>query len=101
MSSSTQSPVTEAAALSEVQEINADPLPAISNLKVRFNAMGNEKVSILFFDMQGRMVYTRNISSTKGINTIDRDVSSLKSGPYLLKIDSPKNKGSKLVAVGK
>jgi len=72
-------------AKTNVSAINLFPNPNEGNFTLEFNANVNSALSITISDVTGKIVYTENASSVRGLNRVNLNVSNLQKGFYLLK----------------
>mgnify|MGYP000231610026 CR=1 FL=1 len=72
-------------AKTNVTDINLFPNPNEGNFILEFNANVNSFVNITVSDLTGKIVHTESISSTRGNNKVNLNVSNLQKGFYLLK----------------
>ena len=70
----------------ELEQLNISPIPAVNNLNVQFTTGENYDYNYSLTNMVGAVVYSNSISSVKGDNSINVDVSSLTNGIYFLNI---------------
>ncbi|MDD5186378.1 MAG: T9SS type A sorting domain-containing protein [Paludibacter sp.] len=68
------------------------PNPVVSQLQIRFETMTEENVQVHIMDMQGRMIYLRNLTSHSGINYLSIPCESMQNGIYLCRLQ----KGNKI-----
>jgi len=72
-------------AKTNVAKLNLFPNPNEGNFTLEFNANVNTSVNISITDITGKNVHAENISSVRGINRVNLNVSNLHKGFYLLK----------------
>jgi glucose/arabinose dehydrogenase len=68
-----------------VSAINLFPNPNEGNFALEFNANINSIVNIAISDITGKIVYSENVTSVRGNNRKNLNVSHLQKGFYLLK----------------
>jgi hypothetical protein len=74
------------------------PNPASENIQITFEAL-NEDYTISILDLQGRVLQTQAYSNLTGAQNINFKLIDLKSGKYLVKIESNKTTVSKMIVV--
>ncbi|MHB9143538.1 MAG: T9SS type A sorting domain-containing protein [Paludibacter sp.] len=77
---------------SENRNMYLYPNPVVSQLQIRFETMTEENVQVHIMDMQGRMIYLRNLTSHSGINYLSIPCESMQNGIYLCRLQ----KGNKI-----
>jgi len=68
------------------------PNPNNGNFIVSFTGTKNQKGSIRLLDMLGRIVYTKELMLSSGINPIEISVPNLKKGIYFFELQTEKGK---------
>lgn len=66
--------------------IKVIPTPASDQLHVYFNEPNQLPASIIIYDLAGRVIDQRVVSSTRGLNNILLDVRNIRNGMYILKV---------------
>ena len=73
-------------------EVNVFPNPTIAQLTVSFNLPQADKVSIKLYDMQGKLIVTRNIGKKEiGKHQEVLDLTDIPQGNYVCRISGQKN----------
>ncbi len=72
-------------AKTNVVGINLFPNPNDCNFTLAFNANVNTSVSLMVTDITGKIVHNENVSSVRGTNQVNLNLSNLQKGFYLLK----------------
>ena len=67
--------------------LNVYPSPTKNNLTIDFDAVTNSNVTILIKDITGRLVLSKNVKGTEGVNNLTLDVSNLSNGVYIMSIN--------------
>ena len=67
-------------------ELSLYPNPAKDQLSLEFIATLSENVVIEIFDIQGRLVFEKSVSSYIGRNKVELNLSKLETGLYLVKV---------------
>jgi hypothetical protein len=74
-----------ASTLTESINMNVYPNPTSENVKVAFEATGND-YSISIYDLQGKVVKNQDYKNLNGAQTIELGVSDLSAGTYLISV---------------
>ena len=72
---------------SQLGIVDLFPNPAIDKLNLLVNVTNNQPVTIHIYDIAGREVLTKKQDTKDGLNTLNFNLSTFKSGIYLLKIN--------------
>jgi len=72
-------------AKTNVANLNLFPNPNEGNFTLEFSANVYSTISITITDITGKIVHTENVSSVRGNNRLNLNVSNLQKGFYLLK----------------
>ncbi len=72
-------------AKTNVVGINLFPNPNDGNFTLAFNANVNTSVRLMVTDITGKIVHNENVSSVRGTNQVNLNLSNLQKGFYLLK----------------
>ncbi len=74
--------------LSEVKAgvIKIWPNPAVNNINITVNAEAQENVIFSIVNMHGQKIRQKNVTLSKGINTISEDIQSLPKEGYIISI---------------
>jgi hypothetical protein len=72
---------------SEVRIVNAYPNPAVNHVSLRFET-DSPKTLVQIYNTSGQIVKQEYLNDTYSFSTVDLDISSLKSGIYLMNIHS-------------
>lgn len=72
-------------AKTNVSALSLFPNPNEGNFTLEFNANVNSAISITITDITGKIVHAENVSSVRGLNRVNLNVSNLQKGFYLLK----------------
>ncbi|MBU3713878.1 MAG: T9SS type A sorting domain-containing protein [Ferruginibacter sp.] len=68
-------------------KFNVYPNPFITDFKIEYNSLSNQKATIVLMSVDGKLIEQRTIEVRKGINTIQMNVSDkLSKGIYLLEL---------------
>jgi hypothetical protein len=62
------------------------PNPFSANLNIEFNSTKNNSISIVIFDINGRIVINKNLDIVSGYNNININTNNIAKGTYALKI---------------
>lgn len=62
------------------------PNPAFEAVELSFESASEETVTLEVFSIQGKRVVTQKVQTKRGANTLKLNISSLKSGIYLIKL---------------
>lgn len=62
------------------------PNPAVDIVKIEFESTGKQDIQINIFDLSGALLKTLKTKSLAGFNSIDLNISDLKSGQYLVHV---------------
>lgn len=65
---------------------NLYPSPAVSQLRITWNAAAAGNTLSIVYDLAGRILVSKTVASTAGINYYQLPVSQLPTGAYLLKL---------------
>ena len=74
------------------ERMQLSPNPNNGNFIVSFTGTKNQKGSIRLLDMLGRIVYTKELMLSSGINPIEISVPNLKKGIYFFELQTEKGK---------
>ena len=80
-------------------EISAYPNPGHDLLNIDFTSTVQKKYTISLLDIQGRLVYSRELESEIGLNHIELNVSEYQKGIYFGYLTSDTEKRSLKVIV--
>ena len=72
-------------AKTNVSTLNLYPNPNEGNFTLEFNANVNSAVAITITDVTGKIVHTESVSTVRGNNLVNLNVSNLQKGFYLLR----------------
>ena len=67
--------------------LNVYPSPTKNNVTIDFNAVANSNITVSIKDITGRLVLTKNVKGTEGVNNLTLDVSNLSNGLYIMSIN--------------
>ena len=67
--------------------LNVYPSQTKNNVTIDFDAVANSNVTVSIKDITGRLVLTKNVKGTEGVNNLTLDVSNLSSGLYIMSIN--------------
>jgi len=60
--------------------------PVGKEISIRINAVNDQILSLVMFDMQGRSIVTKELNVKQGTNNFKIDVNDISTGIYMLKI---------------
>jgi len=60
--------------------------PVSKEISIRINAVNDQTLSLVMFDMQGRSIVSKELSVKQGVNNFKIDVNNISTGIYMLKI---------------
>ncbi|MEI8007329.1 MAG: T9SS type A sorting domain-containing protein [Bacteroidota bacterium] len=80
-----------AANISYLSELYPNPAPG-QKARFRVNGLKDMILTLKLFNTLGQAVIQDAVRIESGLNTVEIDISSLRSGPYFLKIQSPDGK---------
>jgi len=72
--------------LSDIQDIQLYPNPTEGDVHIRYNAMKNEKLTVVITDITGKTVSTSQVTSKEGSNLIIVPTDDFSSGTYFVKL---------------
>jgi hypothetical protein len=75
------------------------PNPARDSFTASFVSDGAEKLTLRLFDMNGRIVFDKQIVSVRGVNNITNDVKGIHPGLYSFKISSSSTERSGRIVI--
>jgi hypothetical protein len=67
--------------------VSINPVPAVSNINVVFNANATGDVMVTIYDAAGRNVMNSTNHAIAGVNTLNFDIANLAAGTYFVKIN--------------
>jgi len=70
---------------SKYLSLNVYPNPAINNVNIEVEANDNSNATVNIYDLNGRLMVSKEEFLTKGLNNLLLDVSMLNNGTYLIK----------------
>ena len=86
--------------LANTWEVGIFPNPTNTYLNVRFNLPHETEISISLFDVQGKLILTKDLGEKKSGEHIETlDLNNLAQGKYVCLISSPQNAISKQVII--
>jgi hypothetical protein len=86
--------------LANAWEVGIFPNPTSTYLNVRFNLPHETEISISLFDVQGKLILTKDLGEKKSGEHIETlDLKNLAQGKYVCRISSPQNAISKQVII--
>lgn len=68
--------------------LNMYPMPTDRAVTLQISLEKDSNLTFTVSDMSGRVLFIRQMDGTKGVNTMDLDVSDLSPGQYLVDIDN-------------
>lgn len=81
-----------------VAELRASPVPFSEELNINFRADKNERVTCHLTDLNGKVVYKKDILATKGENNFTLDnLSSIPGGNYILRVNTSQKIYNKVI----
>jgi Zn-dependent metalloprotease len=83
----TQTPVS-VESIEALENIELYPNPTKGMFSLAYNSINNQQVVIEIYDMLGRNILVENKSITKGLNTINIDITNQTNGIYFVKVTS-------------
>ncbi len=72
--------------LSDIEDIQLYPNPTEGDVYIRYNAMKNEKLTVVITDITGKTVSTSQVTSKEGSNLIIVPTNDFSSGTYFVKL---------------
>ncbi|MCO5231134.1 MAG: zinc-dependent metalloprotease [Chitinophagales bacterium] len=87
-------PTTSIVNNSSLSEVSIYPNPTSHTLLINFNSQKANNISLLITDMKGSTIERKNISSTKGVQSVLVDVSQYAKGSYILHLQDEKGTGN-------
>ncbi|MBM3453367.1 MAG: T9SS type A sorting domain-containing protein [Bacteroidetes bacterium] len=69
-----------------MQDIQLYPNPTEGDVHIRYNAMKNEKLTVVITDITGKTVSTSLLTSKEGSNLIILPTDGMASGTYFIKM---------------
>ncbi len=69
-------------------QISVYPNPASDELEIQFSTLNSEEVTIEIVDVLGQVVFTQQLVSASGTNTLKMKVDFLSCGVYFLKVNA-------------
>jgi hypothetical protein len=75
------------------------PNPAKGRMNIAFDAIRTGKAEVRVMDVQGRILNSRVVGVNEGVNVIGVDVSELRTGMYLVRVEVDGNTMIKNVVV--
>ena len=81
--------------------LNLYPVPASTAITISFDAYAKGRAAITIINQLGQEVYNKQVGISNGINFNDIDVSSLKAGVYILKVNNGKEIQTKKLIISK
>jgi len=77
------------------------PNPTNGNTTIQFITGNNNSVDFTVSNLLGDIIYNKEITTKRGVNTIDLDISDYPDGVYLYNITNGKNKLTKRMIINK
>ncbi len=89
----------EIAFANKINSLKVYPNPAKNYLKISLESSDISSVKLFIVDISGKVIFTNIVQLSKYTNDLDLDISSIKSGTYLLRIISKNNQMSKTIQI--
>lgn len=67
--------------------LNIYPSPTKNNVTIDFDAVASSNVTVSIKDITGRLILTKNVKGTEGVNNLTLDVANLPNGVYMMNIN--------------
>jgi len=81
--------------------LNVYPVPASTAITISFDAYAKGHATIAIINQLGQKVYNKEVGVSNGINFNNIDVSTLKAGVYILKVNNGKEIQTKKLIISK
>ena len=76
----------------EALVLNAYPNPSSGIVKVQFEAGESKEATVMVVDVHGKTVFSKQVATDRGLNTLQIDLSNQSNGLYILTITSTSGK---------
>jgi hypothetical protein len=81
------SDAVSSARMQSISNVGLFPNPANTNISIDFSVKEDKEITLIIFDLTGRIVMENKFSVSRGENSVNLDVSSLEQGNYIVTDD--------------
>jgi len=74
--------------ISSTNNLTVYPVPASSKLTINFHSGDNKEIEANIIDLVGKTIFKQKITTRKGTNKIELNISSVPDGQYILKLSN-------------